>query len=270
MAGGSRTREGRVGRMAIGGLTAERLAPSAPSSGRPGPSPSKNDPDGPRPPLAGRAVPGRDGERGRWSITPPRRRSSRPAAARTNSSRPGRYLEARGDRDPAVLPLDRPARSGEAAPPLRDVSRGVATGEGRPGQGGAGRALADLLDRAPGDGRAGDRPRRPAGEPGQVAAQGAGPRLPTWRRDLLRAADAILPNSVAEGEQLVRWFGADPAKIRPVPNGVEERFARADPSSFRAIHGPSDFVLYVGRIEPRKNVLGLVEGVRSSPACRWW
>jgi glycosyltransferase involved in cell wall biosynthesis len=88
------------------------------------------------------------------------------------------------------------------------------------------------------------------------------PRYPTWRRDLLRAVDAILPNSVAEGEQLIRWFGAEPCKIRPVPNGVEERFARADASSFRKIHGPGDFVLYVGRIEPRKNVLGLVEGVK--------
>ena len=88
------------------------------------------------------------------------------------------------------------------------------------------------------------------------------PSFPTWRRDLLRSVDAILPNSVAEGEQLVRWFGAERSKIRPVPNGVEERFAHADPSSFRAIHGPEDFVLYVGRIEPRKNVLGLVEGLK--------
>ncbi len=90
------------------------------------------------------------------------------------------------------------------------------------------------------------------------------PRWPTWRRDLLRAADAILPNSVAEGEQLVRWFGADPGRIRPVPNGVEERFALADPSAFQLEHGSEEFVLYVGRIEPRKNVRGLVEGVRKA------
>ncbi|WP_435010670.1 glycosyltransferase family 4 protein [Tundrisphaera lichenicola] len=90
------------------------------------------------------------------------------------------------------------------------------------------------------------------------------PQWPSWRRELLRTADAILPNSAAEGEQLVRWFGADPRRIRPVPNGVEERFARAEASHFRAIHGPGDFVLYVGRIEPRKNVLGLIEGVHAT------
>ena len=90
------------------------------------------------------------------------------------------------------------------------------------------------------------------------------PRSPSWRRDLLRAADVILPNSQAEGDQLVRWFGADPARIQPVPNGVEERFAHADQSRFRQQYGPGEFVLYVGRIEPRKNVLGLVEGVRST------
>ena len=88
------------------------------------------------------------------------------------------------------------------------------------------------------------------------------PTSPSWRRDLLRVADLILPNSRAEGDQLVRWFGADAGKIQPVPNGVEERFASADPSHFRQQYGSGEFVLYVGRIEPRKNVLGLVEGVR--------
>jgi glycosyltransferase involved in cell wall biosynthesis len=90
------------------------------------------------------------------------------------------------------------------------------------------------------------------------------PRVPSWRRELLHVADAILPNSDAEGHQLVRLFGADPGRIRVVPNGVDRRFAACEPSLFREIHGAGDFVLYVGRIEPRKNVLGLVRAVRAS------
>jgi glycosyltransferase involved in cell wall biosynthesis len=91
------------------------------------------------------------------------------------------------------------------------------------------------------------------------AVRRASPRLPCWRRALLDLADAVLPNSRAEAAQLVRLFGADPGKIRVVPNGVEPRFATAAPGLFRSRFGPEEFVLYVGRVEPRKNVLGLVE-----------
>jgi glycosyltransferase involved in cell wall biosynthesis len=88
------------------------------------------------------------------------------------------------------------------------------------------------------------------------------PRWPCWRRELLDLADVILPNSEAEARQLARYFGADRRKVRVVPNGVEERFAGADPTAFRAVVGLSDFVLYVGRIEPRKNVLRLIQATR--------
>jgi glycosyltransferase involved in cell wall biosynthesis len=87
-------------------------------------------------------------------------------------------------------------------------------------------------------------------------------RWPTWRRELLGLCRAILPNSEAEARQLVRLFGADATRIRVVPNGVDARFAGADPAPFRAAVGPGDFVLSVGRIEPRKNVLGLIRAVR--------
>ena len=92
----------------------------------------------------------------------------------------------------------------------------------------------------------------------------ASPRWPTWRRALLQLADAILPNSRAEALQLVRTFGADPDRLRVVPNGVDPRFAGATPDLFRALHGGGDFVLYVGRIEPRKNVKGLIAAVRKA------
>ena len=97
---------------------------------------------------------------------------------------------------------------------------------------------------------------------GKHALRRAWPTAPGWRRSLLGLADAILPNSRAEGEQLARLFGADRGKVTVVPNGVDPRFAQADPSAHREAHGHGDFVLYVGRIEPRKNVLGLIRGAR--------
>ncbi len=90
------------------------------------------------------------------------------------------------------------------------------------------------------------------------------PRWPTWRRELLNLADAILPNSRSEALQLVQTFGADAGKIRVVPNGVDPRFASASADYFQAIHGDDEFVLYVGRIEPRKNVKGLIESARQA------
>ncbi len=83
-----------------------------------------------------------------------------------------------------------------------------------------------------------------------------------WRNELIRACDLLLPNSEAEAEQLVRLFRAHRKAIHVVPNGVDPRFEDADPALFRSIHGAGDFVLYAGRIEPRKNVLGLVHAAK--------
>jgi glycosyltransferase involved in cell wall biosynthesis len=87
------------------------------------------------------------------------------------------------------------------------------------------------------------------------------PRLPGWRRELLQAADAILPNSLVEARQLSHLFAIDPARFHVVPNGVEARFADARPDAFRSRFTVGEFVLYVGRIEPRKNVLGLIRAL---------
>jgi glycosyltransferase involved in cell wall biosynthesis len=90
------------------------------------------------------------------------------------------------------------------------------------------------------------------------------PWLPGWRRALLETADVVLPNSEAEARQLVDLFAIDARRIRVVPNGVQSTFTHASPNLFRAERGAGDFVLYVGRIEPRKNVLGLVKAIAAT------
>jgi glycosyltransferase involved in cell wall biosynthesis len=87
------------------------------------------------------------------------------------------------------------------------------------------------------------------------------PQVPSWRRELLHLADFILPNSRSEAAQLVRLFGLDPRRIRVVPNGVLPRSGLAGPELFHRHWGVGPFVLSVGRIEPRKNTLGLIRAV---------
>ncbi len=89
------------------------------------------------------------------------------------------------------------------------------------------------------------------------------PRLPGWRRELLDLAAAVLPNSPAEAVQLARLFAVDRRKLRVVPNGVRAAMGWESAERFRRYWGDQPFVLTVGRIEPRKNPLGLIRAVRA-------
>jgi len=95
-------------------------------------------------------------------------------------------------------------------------------------------------------------------------ARAACPRLPSWRRRLYQAVDLLLPNSKAEAEQLTRHFQVPPERIHVVPNGADPRFASADPEPFARLVGTRGFVLYAGRIEPRKNQLGFLRATRGA------
>lgn len=99
---------------------------------------------------------------------------------------------------------------------------------------------------------------------GKFTARAAYPALPSWRRELYHGVDLLLPNSHAEAAQLARFFSVPAAKVRVTPNGVDDRFAAADASHFTSATGWTDFVLCVGRIEPRKNQLSLLRALRGT------
>ncbi len=80
--------------------------------------------------------------------------------------------------------------------------------------------------------------------------------------DIVRWANAVLPNSRAEGDLVAKGFGARPESIAVVPNGVDERFGSADPTLFKKTYGLERFILNVGHIgHGRKNVLNLIKAL---------
>jgi glycosyltransferase involved in cell wall biosynthesis len=104
--------------------------------------------------------------------------------------------------------------------------------------------------------------RRKLAAVGAWSIRRAAPRVPSWRRTLLHLADRVLPNSKAEADQLARLFGVDRGRLSVVPNGVSPAFGWASPDVFREQIGGFEFILFVGRIEPRKEPLALIRAAR--------
>jgi len=95
------------------------------------------------------------------------------------------------------------------------------------------------------------------------------PALPSDRRRMLCLADRILPNSKMESDQIRRLFGIPAERMSVVYNGVDRRFAQAEPGLFKARYGiEGEFILSVGRLEPRKNQLNLIRAARRLGAPR--
>jgi glycosyltransferase involved in cell wall biosynthesis len=89
-------------------------------------------------------------------------------------------------------------------------------------------------------------------------------RLIDFQYSIFKLADLILPNSYTEKEAITKLFRLDPNVVRVLYNGVDEEFAKANPYLFESTYGLSDFVLYVGRIEPRKNTLNLIKAIKDT------
>jgi glycosyltransferase involved in cell wall biosynthesis len=91
----------------------------------------------------------------------------------------------------------------------------------------------------------------------------------TTRRHV-RLAAHIIADSQATRADLVRYYHADPARITVVYPGRDESLARVDdPATVAAVkarYGISgDYLLYVGTLQPRKNLVRLVEAFAQIP-----
>jgi glycosyltransferase involved in cell wall biosynthesis len=85
-----------------------------------------------------------------------------------------------------------------------------------------------------------------------------------YSEKVLKNSDAILPNTQEELDLLIKVFNIPHEKCHIIPNGVEIEFEHGDPDLFKKKYGLDDFILFVGRIEKRKNVLRLIKAfVRS-------
>lgn len=102
-------------------------------------------------------------------------------------------------------------------------------------------------------------------------------RLPALRRLYLRtltgiscrAARRVIAVSQSTANDVVSLLGIPPEKIDVILHGVEPRFAPLPPDQiavFRAKHNlPDQFFLFVGTIEPRKNLPTLIRAYATLP-----
>jgi glycosyltransferase involved in cell wall biosynthesis len=86
-----------------------------------------------------------------------------------------------------------------------------------------------------------------------------------WRRrfdDWLQRATRVIVPSTSTREDLLRGHGPDPSRVDTIPHGVDAEVRATDDEVLRARQrfgvGDAPYVLFVGGMEPRKNVERLV------------
>ena len=83
-------------------------------------------------------------------------------------------------------------------------------------------------------------------------------------RKLIQVADLLLPNSEEEGRYLDEMLGAKNKLKRVIPNATDLRYKNGDPTEAIKTYGFKDYVLCVGKIEPRKNQMQLVKALEGT------
>ena len=79
----------------------------------------------------------------------------------------------------------------------------------------------------------------------------------------LRRADAVITVSEFTRRDAERLYRVPPEKLTVIPEGVEPRFRPAEPEAVRAVQAryrlPERYLLFVGTLEPRKNLVTLLD-----------
>ena len=80
---------------------------------------------------------------------------------------------------------------------------------------------------------------------------------------LIRKVRAIITVSHFSRERIVRLTGVESERVNVIFNGVDQRFRPADPKAVNQVRTDFDlngpYILFVGSLEPRKNLLMLLE-----------
>lgn len=90
-----------------------------------------------------------------------------------------------------------------------------------------------------------------------------------WRYRVQRAivgTDALITVSKSSARDVAAVFGVNETEINVIPHGIDvERFSKPTPLSAECAgwNLPENFVLYLGNIEPRKNVTNLVRAFQT-------
>lgn len=76
-------------------------------------------------------------------------------------------------------------------------------------------------------------------------------------RIAVRTADQVIVPTFHVRDDLIRFYRADPAQMVVIPHGVDPHIPSPSHSPFSIPHSP--FLLYVGRLERKKNIFRMVE-----------